>query len=168
MQREPTVCPYSITTTSSNVAMSTADMASWCAGTMSPVLGSGWGTGLCGKYPRRRTCSTTPPADRNTPNANTLDHYCLHCPTVINLLPQGLDLINVCKYLLTDDHLDVSFLPAILTLVATKLLYCVPTPRSVVVSTLDPQSRGPGSSPDKWRGKWASLLMCSPCSPSSK
>ena len=43
----------------------------------------------------------------NTPNANTLDHYCLHCPTVINILPRGLDLINVCKHLLTDDHLDV-------------------------------------------------------------
>ncbi len=43
----------------------------------------------------------------NRPNANTLDHYCLQCPTVTDLLPQGQDLLHICKYLLTDDKLDV-------------------------------------------------------------
>lgn len=40
-------------------------------------------------------------------NANTLQHYCLACPAVRNLLPQDQDLISVCKYLLQDDHLDL-------------------------------------------------------------
>ena len=43
----------------------------------------------------------------DSPNANTLDHYCLHCPTVINLLPHGYNLIQICKHLLADDNLDV-------------------------------------------------------------
>ncbi|MPC53205.1 hypothetical protein E2C01_047093 [Portunus trituberculatus] len=76
---------------------------------MSSVLGSGWGT-------YRPVWQVSQAQDMphyscrmcNTPNTNILDHYCLHCPTVINLLPQGLDLINIiCKYLLTDDHFDV-------------------------------------------------------------
>lgn len=40
-------------------------------------------------------------------NANTLQHYCLSCPAVRDLLPQGQDLISVCKYLLQDDNLDL-------------------------------------------------------------
>ena len=40
------------------------------------------------------------------PNANHLQHYCLECPSVRDLLPQGLSLIDMCKYLMTDDHLD--------------------------------------------------------------
>ena len=43
----------------------------------------------------------------NAPNANTLDHYCLQCPTVIHLLPQGQTLTQICKHLLSDDNLDV-------------------------------------------------------------
>ncbi|XP_076035376.1 uncharacterized protein LOC143021653 [Oratosquilla oratoria] len=39
--------------------------------------------------------------------ANTLEHYCLACPTVKDLLPQGQDLIYVCKYLLQNENLDV-------------------------------------------------------------
>ncbi|MPC28857.1 hypothetical protein E2C01_022070 [Portunus trituberculatus] len=42
------------------------------------------------------------------------------------------------------------------------------TARSVVVSTLNSQSRGPGLNHGKRRGKWSSLLMCGPSSPSSK
>jgi len=43
----------------------------------------------------------------NTPNANTLDHYCLQCPTVLNLLPRDQDLIQICTHLLADDTLDL-------------------------------------------------------------
>ena len=40
-------------------------------------------------------------------NANTLQHYCLSCPAVRDLLPQGQDLIFVCNHLLQDDNLDL-------------------------------------------------------------
>ncbi|XP_066948657.1 uncharacterized protein [Macrobrachium rosenbergii] len=43
----------------------------------------------------------------NLANANNLEHYCLHCPTVRNLLPQGQNLLQTCQYLLKDDHLDL-------------------------------------------------------------
>ncbi|XP_068210351.1 uncharacterized protein [Palaemon carinicauda] len=43
----------------------------------------------------------------NLANANNLEHYCLHCPTVRNLLPQGQNLLQTGQYLLKDDHLDV-------------------------------------------------------------
>lgn len=39
-------------------------------------------------------------------NANNLQHYCLECPSVRDLLPQGHDLIDVCRFLLADDRLD--------------------------------------------------------------
>ena len=42
----------------------------------------------------------------NCPNANNLQHYCLECPTVRGLLPQGLSLTDTCAYLLTGDNLD--------------------------------------------------------------
>ena len=42
----------------------------------------------------------------NQPDANTLDHYCLQCPTVRDSLPQGLNLLKMCKYLLSNDNLD--------------------------------------------------------------
>ena len=41
------------------------------------------------------------------PDGNTLAHYCLHCPEVAGLLPRGLSLLDVCRHLLTADHLDV-------------------------------------------------------------
>ena len=40
------------------------------------------------------------------PLANTIEHYCLACPTVRHLLPQGLPLDAVCRHLLTDNALD--------------------------------------------------------------
>ncbi|KAK4300417.1 hypothetical protein Pmani_027381 [Petrolisthes manimaculis] len=43
----------------------------------------------------------------NRPNANTLDHYYHQCPTVRDLLPQGQTLVQICKYLLSDDNLEV-------------------------------------------------------------
>ena len=43
----------------------------------------------------------------NLVNANTLEHYCLACPAVRALLPQGQDLIGVCSYLLSGDNLDL-------------------------------------------------------------
>lgn len=41
------------------------------------------------------------------PDGNSLDHYCRHCPEVDGLLPRGLSLLDVCRPLLTADHLDV-------------------------------------------------------------
>lgn len=40
-------------------------------------------------------------------NADNLDHYCLQCPAVADLIPLRHSTVDVCKYLLTDDHLDV-------------------------------------------------------------
>ena len=42
----------------------------------------------------------------DAPNSNTLQHYCLHCPTLDGLLPRGLPLIDVCRHLLSSDNLD--------------------------------------------------------------
>ncbi|XP_068229750.1 uncharacterized protein [Palaemon carinicauda] len=44
----------------------------------------------------------------NFANVNNLEHYCLHCPTVRNLLPQGQNLLQTCQYLLKNNHLDVN------------------------------------------------------------
>lgn len=41
------------------------------------------------------------------PNANNLEHYCLACPVVRDMLPHEQDLINICKYILQDDNLDL-------------------------------------------------------------
>ncbi|XP_066974195.1 uncharacterized protein [Macrobrachium rosenbergii] len=41
----------------------------------------------------------------DAPNANTLEHYCLECPLVTNLLPQIFTVVDVCKQLLTDYNL---------------------------------------------------------------
>ena len=41
----------------------------------------------------------------DAPNANTLDHYCLECPHLANLIPQRLTLVDVCKHLLSDNYL---------------------------------------------------------------
>ncbi|MPC88115.1 hypothetical protein E2C01_083008 [Portunus trituberculatus] len=42
----------------------------------------------------------------HAPQANTIEHYCLACPTVRHLLPQGLPLDAVCRHLLPHDVLD--------------------------------------------------------------
>ena len=42
----------------------------------------------------------------HAPNNNTLEHYCLHCPRVDGLLPREQPLIDVCRYLLTQENLD--------------------------------------------------------------
>ncbi len=41
-----------------------------------------------------------------TPLANTIEHYCLVCPTVRHLLTQGLPLDAVCRHILVPDYLD--------------------------------------------------------------
>ncbi|KAK3879041.1 hypothetical protein Pcinc_016360 [Petrolisthes cinctipes] len=43
----------------------------------------------------------------NSPNANNLEHCCIQCPTVRNLLPQGRNLLQTCQYILSDDNLDL-------------------------------------------------------------
>ncbi|KAK3877525.1 hypothetical protein Pcinc_017768 [Petrolisthes cinctipes] len=43
----------------------------------------------------------------NSLNANNLEHYCLQCPTVRNLLPQGRNLLQTCQYILSDDNLNL-------------------------------------------------------------
>ena len=40
------------------------------------------------------------------PNANSLHHYCLEWPSVRDLLPQGQEIIAVCRFLLKDSNLD--------------------------------------------------------------
>ena len=40
-------------------------------------------------------------------NANNLHHYCLECPVVAPLIPHRRTVVDVCRYLLTDDHLDI-------------------------------------------------------------
>ena len=40
------------------------------------------------------------------PLANTIEHYCLECPTVRHLLPQGQPLDAVCRHLLQPEFLD--------------------------------------------------------------
>ncbi|XP_050738498.1 uncharacterized protein LOC127009443 [Eriocheir sinensis] len=42
-----------------------------------------------------------------SPLSNTIEHYCLACPTVRGLLPQGQPLDAVCRHLLNHDSLDV-------------------------------------------------------------
>ncbi|XP_050709726.1 uncharacterized protein LOC126994457 [Eriocheir sinensis] len=41
-----------------------------------------------------------------SPMSNTIEHYCLACPTVRGLLPQGQPLDAVCRHLLNHDFLD--------------------------------------------------------------
>ncbi|XP_064120882.1 uncharacterized protein LOC135225541 [Macrobrachium nipponense] len=41
----------------------------------------------------------------DAPNANTLEHYCLECPLVSDILPQRLTVVDICKKLLTDNNL---------------------------------------------------------------
>ena len=40
------------------------------------------------------------------PLSNTIQHYCMECPTVSHLLPQGLPLDAVCRYLLVHNILE--------------------------------------------------------------
>ena len=43
----------------------------------------------------------------NAPFCNTLDHYCLHCPVVHNMLPQRQSLVDICRFLLNHENLDI-------------------------------------------------------------
>ena len=42
----------------------------------------------------------------HSPNANTLEHYCLHCPVVGDVLPREQPLLDVCRHLLEHDNLE--------------------------------------------------------------
>ncbi len=42
----------------------------------------------------------------HSPLSNTIEYYCLACPTVRHLLPHGLLLDAVCRHLLNHDTLD--------------------------------------------------------------
>lgn len=37
---------------------------------------------------------------------NTLEHHCLHCPELDDLLPRNVPLVEVCKHLMNHDNLD--------------------------------------------------------------
>lgn len=39
--------------------------------------------------------------------ANNLEHYCFQVPALADFIPLRHSTVDVCKYLLTDDHLDV-------------------------------------------------------------
>ncbi len=41
------------------------------------------------------------------PLSNTIEHYCLTCPIVRGLLPQGQPLDAVCRHLLHHEFLDI-------------------------------------------------------------
>lgn len=43
----------------------------------------------------------------DAPNANSLHHYCLECPSVRDMLPRSQQLLNVCAFLLDCDNLDI-------------------------------------------------------------
>ncbi|KAG0718483.1 hypothetical protein GWK47_052366 [Chionoecetes opilio] len=42
----------------------------------------------------------------DAPSSNTLAHYCLHCHVVRDMLPRGLPLTEICRFLLVHDNLD--------------------------------------------------------------
>ncbi len=42
----------------------------------------------------------------HSPHSNTIEHYCLACPTVRHLLPQGQPLDAVCRHLLNHEMLE--------------------------------------------------------------
>ncbi len=60
-----------------------------------------WQVSDAGDIPHYSTCKLC-----DAPNANHLQHYCLECPSVRDLLPQGQDLIDVCRFLFADNNLD--------------------------------------------------------------
>lgn len=59
-----------------------------------------WQVAEAGDAPHFSSCKLC-----DAPNANTLDHYCLRCPHLTDVLPQGLTLIATCQHLLSDKHL---------------------------------------------------------------
>ncbi|KAG0726097.1 hypothetical protein GWK47_004445 [Chionoecetes opilio] len=42
----------------------------------------------------------------DAPSSNNLAHYCLHCHVVRDMLPRGLPLTEICRFLLVHDNLD--------------------------------------------------------------
>ncbi|KAG0722460.1 hypothetical protein GWK47_044429 [Chionoecetes opilio] len=42
----------------------------------------------------------------HSPNANILEHYCLYCPNVSDMLPRGQPLLDICRHLLVHDNLE--------------------------------------------------------------
>ena len=61
-----------------------------------------WQVSEAGDIPHFSNCRLC-----NTPNANSLHHYCLECPSVRDRLPQGRPLHSVCDFILKDNNLDV-------------------------------------------------------------
>ena len=43
----------------------------------------------------------------DTPNANSLHHYCLECLSVRDMQPQARSLLSVCDFFLKYNNLDV-------------------------------------------------------------
>ena len=61
-----------------------------------------WQVSAAGDIPHYSNCRLC-----DAPNANSLHHYCLECPSVRDMLPQGRPLLSVCDYILKDNNLDV-------------------------------------------------------------
>lgn len=61
-----------------------------------------WQVCGAGDVPQNSSCNLC-----DSRNANNLDHCCLQCPAVAEFIPVRHSTVDVCKYLLTDDHLDV-------------------------------------------------------------
>ncbi|XP_076036221.1 uncharacterized protein LOC143022108 isoform X1 [Oratosquilla oratoria] len=56
-----------------------------------------WQVGETEGVPRYSSCRLC-----DTPNANSLEHYCINCPTIAPLIPHRQSVLDVCKYLLED------------------------------------------------------------------
>ena len=61
-----------------------------------------WQVSEAGDIPHFSNCKLC-----DTPNANSLHHYCLECPSVRDMLPRGHHLLAVCEFLLKDNNLDI-------------------------------------------------------------
>ncbi|KAG0719359.1 hypothetical protein GWK47_050644 [Chionoecetes opilio] len=105
--REAIVSRSNTMTLSVHTVISIVVGASWFAGTMWSRLGCGLVTGPCGKllvWPRSLTLH--PANCVMHPLPTTLAHYCLHCHVVRDMLPRGLPLTEICRFLLVHDNLD--------------------------------------------------------------
>lgn len=61
-----------------------------------------WQVSEAGDIPHFSNCKLC-----GAPNANSLHHYCLECPSVRDMLPQGRPLLSVCDFILDGDNLDI-------------------------------------------------------------
>ena len=64
-----------------------------------------WQVGGTADVPQYSSCKVC-----GAPNSNTLQHYCLECPAVAQLLPHRQSVLGVCEHLLRGDNLELVLL----------------------------------------------------------